>query len=132
MANESKDIRFLMEDINDIIEKTSLNESYVFGQKPTQQAPVRRQMPTEEEEPTLNDEPELSNDEPELKDNSQPTDITGKISKIRSVAIHLLADLNPMNDPEAYKLVKSIWDSCDKFLLKGNESPKPQEENNNI
>jgi hypothetical protein len=126
MTDQIKDIRSLMDDINDIINKTSLNESYVFGHgqeenKNIQQPSLEKKISTDENENIVDNKP-----------NIQQPDIKNKIGKIRSISIYLLADINPSNDPEAYKLVKGIWDSCDKFLLKGTEELKPKQENNNI
>lgn len=138
MSNESKDIRLLMEDIKNIINKSSLNESYVFGEKPTQ-TPGGNLNPVKEE-PNLDNKPELVNKEIEqgldstkqIEDSSKST-IDNDIVKIRQMALNLLANINPLKDPEQSKVVKTIWDACDKFLTKDavTNKPKPEENNNN-
>ena len=130
MRNESKDIREILNDVGDIINKMSVNESFTFGEKmPSNQSsntsPIKKQTPNED----INSELELP------LNNEKPVKGVGvgeKVKQIRKIAIEAIADLDPSLDPDSYKMIKNIWDSCDKYLTK-DISVKPKEEiKNNI
>lgn len=133
MKNQSNDIREIMNDINDIINKGAVNESFAFGEKTTpiqsqKVAPLsmQKQMPTEDVAP------ELASTPTETEISMPDKGVDGKVKQIRKVAIETLAELDPTVDPDSYKMIKSIWDSCDKYLTKDNVA-KPKEQNaNNI
>lgn len=118
MSKESKEIREIMEDIKQII-----TESYVFDQK------------SEDVDSKYDELGNGINDLPlEKPINSKPqvSNIDSEVKEIRKIALNVISKITPMEDPEAYKLVKSVWDSCDKFLTKDkDESKKPQNQNNN-
>lgn len=131
MKNQSNDIREIMNDINDIINNGAINESFAFGEKtpsiqPQKVAPLsmQKQMPTEEAGPELTSTPETEMSMPDKG-------VDEKVKQIRKVAIETLAELDPTVDPDSYKMIKSIWDSCDKYLTKDNVAkPKEQTANN--
>lgn len=127
MSKESKEIREILNEITGIIEKTSINEAYSFGQK---------LMPEDESENI-----DLSDGNPDNFEGPLPgsertegphksINIDKQIEAIRKLAIKILEDLSPLDNPEESKLVKNIWNSCDNFLTK-DKLPKEQNNNNN-
>lgn len=130
MKNQGNDIREILDDMKDIMGKMAVNESFAFGEKmpPSQgskpvTSPIEKQMPTEDINSEL--EPTSNIEEPTKHGN-----IDEKVKQIRKVAIETLSDLDPTVDPDSYKMIKSIWDSCDKYLTKDNAA-KPKEQNTN-
>ena len=122
MSKEAKEIREIMNDIDQI-----MNESYVMGKTPQQVIP--------EGGDDIDSNGGIPSEESKGIDNSnlgpkKSVNIDKEIADMRKIAITLLADLNPLSNPEESKIVKSIWDSCDKFLIK-DKQPKEQNQNNN-
>lgn len=117
MSKEAREIRDIWNDLNECSKAmknsaTVLNETYVFNKTPNQ-----RPEPREEEMET-----------PVNADNNtdKGSGVDEKIEQIRKIAIMLLTELDPGINPESYKLVKNIWDSCDKYLIKDTKSTKQQ------
>lgn len=127
MSKESKEIREILNEITGIIEKTSINEAYSFGQK---------LIPEDDSENIDLNDGNPDNFEgplPGPERNEVPhksVNIDKQIEAIRRLAIKILEDLSPLNNPEESKLVKNIWNSCDNFLTK-DKLPKEQNNNNN-
>lgn len=115
MGNDSKFIREFMNDLDECVKLGKLNEAYVFNQEGVEQN--RPQGDENHIKEPIGDKPEI-----EISGNG----VDGKIEEIRKIAIRLLADLDPGINPESYKLVKGIWDSCDKYLIKDQKAPKQQ------
>ncbi len=132
--NEGKEIRSIIQDIDDIIKKTYLNEGYVFNDKPNpNQKPGGNLNPVREEpKPITNLEQEHPISDGQIENKSAGNEIDSEIVKIRQIALTLLANINPLKNPEQSKVVKTIWDACDKFLTKDNQAIKTKNENNNI
>lgn len=129
MSKESKEIREILNEITGIIEKTSINEAYSFGQK----------LIPEDEGENIDLGDDMSGNMPDnFKDQLPGTtrteephkavNIDKQIEAIRRLAIKILEDLSPLDNPEESKLVKNIWNSCDNFLIK---DKLPKEQNNN-
>lgn len=115
-----REIREIMNDINSII-----NESYVFNSK---QEEIRPQKQESSIEPN-----QVSPSVPEVnKTNIESGSVDTEINKMRKISIQLLSNLDPSEDTETYKLVKGIWDSCDKYLTKDNIQKPKNNNNNNI
>lgn len=102
---ESEEIRLSLNSI-----KQRLNESLVFDEtiKPK------------------NDEAIISNDEETLEPEpmNDSFDVSSTINDIRKIAITAMVEINPVEDPDNYKLLKSILDSCDRSFSKNNEKNK--------
>ena len=135
--NEGKEIREIMDDINGIIQKLSVNESYVFDGKQSQQRVPSQMKQTTSRSIPMEEEPENHSDVHSLPDISNKNNnniskgFDERINQIRKIALNVLSELEPSTDPESYKLIKGIWDSCDKYLTKDSIA-KPQNNNNNI
>lgn len=128
MSKESKDIRAIITDIDMIINESKINESFAFGEKMPSQKPIssptQTQLPKEDVEPGLNLDTEIET-------NPSGGGIDESIKQIRQLSVKALMDLDPTDDPDSYKMIKGIWDSCDKYLLKDNVAkPKEQPANN--
>lgn len=122
MSKESKEIREIMNDIKQII-----TESYAFGGQSDEEF-----IPEEGD----NFNSELDDNLPTNNihnggNKSETKNIDAEVKEMRKIALSVISNLTPMEDQEAYKLVKSIWDSCDKFLTKDTKEVKPQIQNNN-
>lgn len=124
MSKESKEIREIMNDISQII-----TESYVFGHKSGEMIPEAGDDDfdfgsTEAGHQGLSDEHQNS----ELGGSS--VNIDNEVKEMRKIALSVVMKLTPDANQEAYKLVKGVWDSCDKFLTKDTKDIKPQQNNN--
>jgi len=118
MSKESKEIREIMDDIKHII-----TESYVFGQK-------NSDLTTEDDDLSA----ELGGLNDRVGSQEQPKSggsIDNEVKEMRKIALSVIGNLTPQDDPEAYKLVKTIWDSCDKFLSKDIKDQKQTQNNVN-
>lgn len=118
MSRESKEIREIMNDI-----KHMINESYVFGQK-------NSDLTTEDDDLSA----ELGGLNDRVSSQSQKGSMGGidnEVKEIRKIALSVIGNLTPQDDQEAYKLVKTIWDSCDKFLSKDIKDKKQTQNNIN-
>jgi hypothetical protein len=70
---------------------------------------------------------------PEVKPEASQTNIDDKVKQIRKLSVETLMNLDPTNNQDSYKMIKGIWDSCDKYLLKDNIASKAKEQpENNI
>lgn len=127
MTKDSKDIYEIKNDIIEIMNKAKINESFVFGDKQT----VGKTEPN----PNMTSEmgsmkPETA---PEVKPEASQTNIDDKVKQIRKLSVETLMNLDPTNNQDSYKMIKGIWDSCDKYLLKDNIASKAKEQpENNI
>lgn len=117
---DSKEIRHIMEDINQLI-----SESYVFGK----------------EDETLESDDGIGDYDLPKKINRingasgsgvGGVNIDENVKQIRKIALTAITELSPSDNQEAYKLVKGIWDSCDKYLTRDVQSSeqKPKQTNN--
>jgi hypothetical protein len=123
MSRESKEIREIMGDIEQIM------ESYVFGKKPQQVIPeAGNDINSSGEIPPATPE-ETNNVGSENSGQGNSTNIDKDVVNIRRISLELLSKINPLSSPEESKTMKSIWDSCEKFLYKDKQ---PKEQNNNI
>ena len=128
MSKEAKEIREIMNDIDQI-----MNESYVMGKTPQQVIPEAGDDAGAGDDANgdyTNFEGPLPGPDGSSESPYKSVNIDKEIADMRQLAITLLADLNPLSNPEESKIVKSIWDSCDKFLIK-DKQPKEQNNNNN-
>lgn len=125
MSKQSKEIRDIMDDIKGIM----LNESYMFGEKSNSEPAQKPESAPISKPESINKIPQ-QNQQKEIGHKSS-TNIDGSVKKIREIAITLLIDLDPASNPEESKLVKGIWDSCDKFLTNKIKQPEQGEVNNN-
>jgi hypothetical protein len=116
MSKESREIREIMNDINQII-----TEGYVFGHKSGEM------IPEGDDNPGL-DNVGIKHQDSEL-DRSY-VNIDNEVKEMRKTALNVIMKLTPDVNQEAYKLVKGVWDSCDKFLSKDTKDIKPQQDNN--
>ena len=125
MSKQSKEIRDIMDDIKGI-----MNESYMFGEKSEDSTPNPEQIVNKKPE---NSTP-IKSEDPIRNSNTNKShvNIDESIKKIREIAIRLLIELDPASSPEESKLVKGIWDGCDKFLTNKNKPEEGNENNNNI
>ena len=123
MSRESKEIREIMGDIEQIM------ESYVFG--PQQVIPEAADDINSSGEIPPVTPGETNNIGSENSDSGQgnSTNIDKDVVNIRRISLELLSKINPLSSPEESKTMKSIWDSCEKFLYKDKQ---PKEQNNNI
>lgn len=110
--DEVKKIREIWDDL--IMCQKSINESYVFDERKLES----------------NDDQKAQNKRIDINNENVGGNVDSKIEQIRKTAILLLSDIDPSLNQESYKLVKNIWDSCDKYLLKDNKMQK--EQNNKI
>jgi hypothetical protein len=126
MSKESKEIREIMNDINQII-----TESYVFGHKSGEMIPEGDDDSLEFGS-TEAGNPELGNNGIEHQDSElggSYVNIYNEVKEMRKIALNVIMKLTPDANQEAYKLVKGVWDSCDKFLNKNTKDIKPQQNN---
>lgn len=119
---DSKEIRHIMEDINQLI-----SESYVFG----------KESETFESDGGIDindyDSPKKNNRiDGALSSGVGAVNIDENVKQIRKIALTAITELSPSDNQEAYKLVKGIWDSCDKYLTRDVQSSeqKPKQTNN--
>lgn len=125
--NEGKEIREIIDDIKNII-----NESYVFDeQQPQLKVQPNMQQKNQSINTPIQEDPDNKEDFNIKGDNLSSNDFDTKITQIRKIAIQLMTGLDPSSDSESYRLIKGIWDSCDKYLIKDSIS-KPKNNNNNI
>lgn len=127
MTKDSKDIYEIKNDIIEIMNKAKMNESFVFGDKQT----------VEKTEPDPNMTSEMGSIKPETAPEAKPeasqANIDDKVKQIRKLSVETLMNLDPTNNQDSYKMIKGIWDSCDKYLLKDNIASKAKEQpENNI
>jgi hypothetical protein len=113
MSKEKQIIDKTNNEIEQLLDRISINESYAF----------------EEDLPSKSQSSEIS---PERKNISPNYGIDEKIKQIRKISINLLSELNPSNDSESYKMIKGIWDSCDKYLTRNVSNNTESQKNNNI
>lgn len=120
---ESKQIRELLEDIKEIQNKLNpLNETYMFGKK----------------EESLGENDFVEKEEPSFdsmkKDAVTPvgSNIDSQVKEIRKIALSVISNLSPSDDQESYRLVKDIWDKCDKYLTRGEKNEKQAVNQNKI
>ena len=109
MTNNGKDIRCIMDDIKQII-----NESYMF--KEDDRESISKEETVDQDLPI-----EVDDIKP---DNVGGSQITDKFKEIRLSAIKIMGEVDPSTDIEAYKLAKTILDSCDKLFSKDKEVKK--------
>lgn len=129
MSKDSREIREIMSDIQNII-----SESYVFNQNQSQQQPQSQlNGPKKNVIPEDNGDESQDlglNNQDDVESSNDSASIDGEIEEIRKIALSVIMKITPKNSQEAYKLVKGIWDSCDKFLTKDVKDIKPQQNNN--
>jgi len=118
MSKESKEIREIINDIHQAI--GNLNESYVFNKTNNDIIPEEDGFQNE----VTSDISSNRISSPKVKN------IDSEIKEIRRIALSVIGELTPMDNQDAYKLVKGIWDSCDKFLTKDNQQVQPKINNN--
>jgi hypothetical protein len=124
MLKQSKDSKEIREITNDILQHMkTIKESYVFGRESQGVIPEEGGLDSE-----LTD---LSSEKQDMG-KPQTKNIDSEVKEMRRIALSVIGNLTPMEDPEAYKLVKSVWDSCDKFLTKDVKDPKQTQNQNNI
>lgn len=120
MLTEGKELREIMNDIGQSMNKI-ITEGYVFN---------------EELDDIKSDNESLGKPNTDLPNKinsvSNNGDIDSQIKEIRKIALNIISKITPMDEPEAYKLVKSVWDSCDKFLTKDTVDTKKIQNQNNI
>ena len=119
MSRESKEIREILNDIDQII-----TEGYVFGKESNEIIPENDEIGED-----FND---ISSTTSSQIGKPQNKNIDAEVKEMRKIALSVIGNLTPMEDPEAYKLVKSVWDSCDKFLTKDTKDVKQPQNQNNI
>lgn len=117
MSQDTKEIRQIMDDISFYI-----TEGYVFGQK--SQDIIPENDSDIQDVDFSNNELSNSNIKPEKIEKTEKRNIDTEVNEIRKIALSVISEITPMSDPEAYKLVKNIWDTCDKFLTKDVKEPK--------
>jgi hypothetical protein len=129
MSKESKEIREIMNDINQII-----IEGYVFDHNSSKKIPESDDNDdsiefgsTEAGNPGLGNVG-IKHRDSELDESY--VNIDNEVKEMRKIALNVIIKLTPDVNQEAYKLVKGVWDSCDKFLSKDTKDIKPQQDNN--
>ena len=114
------------------------NESYIFGHNKSDEEKSSLKSDDLEIKETEDDIIDLDinteiEDTTEIIDNEKPVvnsiDSNRELYSIREISLELLTKLNPIEDAEAYKLTKTIWDGCDKFFFKDTKKSKePKQE----
>lgn len=118
MSKESKEIREIIDDIGQII-----NESYTFRSN------SENNILPENDEINSELEREIKPDNISLN-KPKVGGIDNEVKEIRKIALSVISNISPNDDQESYKLVKGIWDSCDKFLTRDTKEIKTKNENN--
>ena len=119
MLTESKEIRQIMEDVTQSMNHI-MNEGYVFNEE------------LYDVKPDNNLGKEIDNSHKINPMSNGGGNIDSQVKEIRKIALSVISKITPMDEPEAYKLVKSVWDSCDKFLTKDTVDTKKIQNQNNI
>lgn len=104
----SDDIRDMLSIINKI--NSNLNESYIFNSEKTVEN--EQEPETEEVEPI-----EIESDEVEVEPEGK-SEFIEKIKEFRKMALDIISSLDLNAQEEEYKIMKTIWDNCDKLTSK--------------
>lgn len=108
-----------MDDIKTITKEIlkTLNESYVFPKNISEDEVPSELKDTDSELPF--NEKEVDDVKP-----SGSNDFDNKIKEMRKSSMIMLAELDPTSEESKYKLMKSIYEACDKFLYSNKSEEK--------